>query len=395
MSDLSPERAARALHDRLLQRRPQIEEAIFARVRAIEDSTGASGRRYAAGLQPTISAGLEYGLASVELAREDKTPEIPAQILVQARLAARAGVSMDTVLRRYCGANTLFFDVLIEEAERGGLSQGELKRFYRTWSGSFEHLLAAVSDEYAREQARADFDSGDRRRLKLVERLLAGELLDTSELAYSFDCWHLGLLAGGAGAEDAIREFATDLDRTVLLIQRDPETLWAWLGGRRPYDVAESREHLASFKLPPTASIALGEPAEGLAGWRLSHRQAAATLQVALRSKEPILWYSQMPLLASTLQDDLLAASLDQLYLAPLRQERDGGEAAKQTLRAYFAASGNASSAAAALGVNRRTVAARIASIEEKIGRSVTSVSAEIETALRLDEIEPHSDITT
>jgi DNA-binding PucR family transcriptional regulator len=99
-----------------------------------------------------------------------------------------------------------------------------------------------------------------------------------------------------------------------------------------------------------------------------------------------------MPLLASTLQDDLLAASLDQLYLAPLRAERDGGEAAKETLRAYFAASGNASSAASALGVNRRTVAARIASIEEKIGRTVDSVSAEIETALRLDEIEPQPD---
>jgi biotin operon repressor len=392
MTDLSPEQAARVLYARLLERRPQIEESIFARVRAIEDSTGASGRRYTAGLQPTISAGLDYGLASIELARDGTTPEVPAQLLVQARVAARSGVSMDTVLRRYCGANTLFFDVLIEEAERGGLSQGELKRFYRTWSSSFEHLLAAVSDEYGREQARANFDGSDRRRVKLVERLLAGELLDTSELSYSFDCWHLSLLASGAGAESAIRDFAADIDRALLLIHRDPETLWAWLGSRRPFDVPRCREQFAALELPPTASIALGEPAEGLAGWRLSHRQAAATLQVALRSSEPVLWYSQMPLLASTLQDDLLAASLDQLYLAPLRTERDGGEAAKQTLRAYFAASGNASSAAAALGVSRHTVRSRITSIEDKIGRPIDSVSAEIETALSLDEIEPETE---
>jgi hypothetical protein len=389
MADLSPEQAAaRVLHQRLLARRPQVEESIFARVRAIEDSTGASSRRYTAGLQPAVSAGLDYGLASVELAREGRTPEVPPQLLVQARVAARKGVSLDTVLRRYCGANTLFFDVLIEEAERAGLSQGELKLFYRTWSVSFEHLLAAVSEEYASEE-RSRPDSVQRRRLELVERLLAGELLDASELSYSFDRWHLGLLASGAGAGEAIREFAAAIDRSVLIVNRDPETDWIWLGGRLPFDLAACRKRLAAHSLPPTASIALGEPAEGLAGWRLSHRQAAATLQVALRSSEPLLWYSQMPLLASTLQDDLLAASLDQLYLAPLRAERDGGEAAKQTLRAYFAAAGNASSAAAALGVHRHTVAARIAAIEEKIGRPVDSVTAEIETALRLDEIEP------
>ena len=387
MSDLSPEQASRVLHERLLQRRPQIEEAIFARVRAIQDKTGASGQRYTAGLKPTISAGLEFGLASIEVAREGRIPEVPPQILVQARLAARSGVSMDTVLRRYCGANTLFFDVLIEEAERGGLSQGDLKHFYRTWSNSFEHLLAAVSEEYSREDRRQP-DDGRRRRLELVERLLGGELLDASELGYRFDSWHLAILAAGAGAESAIRDFAAGIDRSVLIVRRDPETHWVWLGGRQPFDISACRERFASHPLPPTASIALGEPAEGLAGWRLSHRQAAATLQVALRRKESVLWYSQMPLLASTLQDDLLASSLDQLYLNPLRAERDGGEAAKATLRAYFAASGNVSSAAAALGVTRQTVRSRIAAIEEKIGRPVDSVSAEIETALRLDEIE-------
>jgi PucR-like helix-turn-helix protein/diguanylate cyclase with GGDEF domain len=390
MPALTPEQAARALHARLIGRRPQVEEAIFARVRAIEDAAGAGGRGYAQGLRPAVSAGLEYGLRSIELARDDRVPEVPPMLLVQARLAAREGVSLDTVLRRYCGANTLFFDVLIEEAERAALSQGELKRFYRTWSSSFEHLLAVVSEEYAREDRSRP--ESEQRRLELTERLLAGELLDASELSYGFDCWHLGLLATGAGAAEALRSFASALDRALLLVDRDAETVWAWLGGRRAFDVPECRECFANFPWPATVSIALGEPAEGLAGWRLSHRQAAATLQVALRSSEPVLWYSQMPLLASTLQDDLLASSLDQLYLAPLRSERDGGEAAKETLRAYFAAAGNVSSAASALGVARNTVRSRIAAIEEKIGRPVDSVSAEIETALRLDEIEPHAD---
>jgi DNA-binding PucR family transcriptional regulator len=88
------------------------------------------------------------------------------------------------------------------------------------------------------------------------------------------------------------------------------------------------------------------------------------------------------------LQDELLATSLRQLYLDPLRGERDGGVVAMNTLRAYFAASGNASSAAAALGISRRTVGSRLAAIEDRLDLRLDAASAEIETALRLDEIE-------
>jgi len=83
-----------------------------------------------------------------------------------------------------------------------------------------------------------------------------------------------------------------------------------------------------------------------------------------------------------------LATSLSQLFLTPLTEECDGGEAAKDTLRAYYRASGNASSAAAALGVHRRTVTARLEAIEERLGRRLDTISAEIETALRLDALE-------
>ena len=386
MARLSPEQAARTLHAGLLTRRAELEETIFARVRAIEDSAGAGDRRYVAGLAPAVSAGLDYGLCSIELAREGRVPEVSAQLLVQARIAAREGISLDTVLRRYTGANTVFFDVLMQEAERAELSHGELKRFYRIWASSFEHLLAAVSEEYSRE-AHSRPDTGEHRRLEMVQRLLDGELLDASDLGYGFDCWHLGFIAVGRDAGESVRSFAAGLDRSLLLVSRDPETVWAWLGGRRAFDMPDCQQLLAAFDWPESVSASLGEPAEGLAGWRLTHRQAAATLQIALRGAKRFARYSDMPLLASTLQDDLLASSLEQLYLNPLRQERDGGKIAKATLRAYLKAAGNVSSAAAELGVSRHTVRSRIAAIEERFGRPVDDVTAEIETALRLDDL--------
>jgi DNA-binding PucR family transcriptional regulator len=135
-------------------------------------------------------------------------------------------------------------------------------------------------------------------------------------------------------------------------------------------------------------TLAIGEPGRSMAGWRLTHRQAVATLPIALRAREGVARYVQAPLLASALQDDLLADSLRQCYLAPLESDRDGGVAAKETLRAYFAAGGNVSSAAAALSLNRRTVSSRLAAVEERLGRQLEDASAEIETALRLAELD-------
>jgi DNA-binding PucR family transcriptional regulator len=132
--------------------------------------------------------------------------------------------------------------------------------------------------------------------------------------------------------------------------------------------------------------VTIGEPGEGLAGWRLSHRQAKAALPIAERREQPVLRYGDVTLQASILCDDLVATSLRQLYLEPLEGARDGGRMARETLRAYFAAERNISSAAAVLGVDRRTVSNRIRAIEDALGRPLKDCATELETALRLDE---------
>jgi DNA-binding PucR family transcriptional regulator len=71
----------------------------------------------------------------------------------------------------------------------------------------------------------------------------------------------------------------------------------------------------------------------------------------------------------------------------PLAEERDGGETLRETLRAYFATGHNASSAAAALGVRRHTVASRLRAIEERLKRTLSSCAAALELALRLEEL--------
>ena len=137
---------------------------------------------------------------------------------------------------------------------------------------------------------------------------------------------------------------------------------------------------------PEGVFVTVGEPAEGLAGWRFSHLQAKAALAIAERRREPVLRYADVAVVASILRDDLVADSLRQLYLEPLAQSRDNGKVARETLRAYFEAERNISSTAAALGVDRRTVRNRLRSIEGLLGRPLSGSMADLEIALRLED---------
>lgn len=367
---------------RLRARRGEIEQAILTRVHAISDPTEVSDPAYAEGLRAAVSAALDFGLDGIERG-EVRPPAVPIALLAQARVAARNAVSLDTVLRRYFAGYMLLGDFLIEEANP--LRGVELQRLLRAQSTLLDRLLTAVAEEHSRECANRP-DSAERRRAEQVERLLGGELLDAAELSYELEGSHLGVVANGPGATTALRRLAPSLDRRLLLVRRERGTVWAWLGGRRGLDPHELGSHLTA-SWPAQVALALGEPAEGLDGWRLSHRQASAALSVALRGKESIVRYAEVAMLAGALQDELLATSLHQIYLAPLRRERDGGETAKDTLRAYFAAQRNVSSAAGALGVSRRTVSSRLRAIEEILGRSLDRAGTELETALRLDEL--------
>lgn len=357
----------------------------MARIEAISDPAATPDPVYVEGLRAALAAALDYGLAAVANPGREPDP-VPVQLLSQARLAARNGVSIDAVVRRYSAGHSLLADALLDEAAAAGIAAAELKEALRALAARFDVVVAAVGDEYGREETASPHDPA-RRRVELLRRLLAGESLDVSDLKYDFEVNHLGFVASGPGCAEALRILGDILDRRLLLAEPDEHLAWAWLGGRREF-TDQDRDLLASVDWPKCVSVSCGIAGQGLAGWRLTHRQAVAALSIARRLPDSFVPYAEVALLASALQDDLLVASLRQLYLQPLNAERDGGDAARDTLRAYFRAAGNVSSAAAALGVNRGTVSSRLRMIEERLGCPLETAGAEIVTALRLDEIE-------
>jgi hypothetical protein len=375
------------LHRRLLERREEIEQAVLIRVHVIEDPSEVRDPAYLEGLRAAVHAAVDYGLTAVRSLNPDPPP-VPPELLVQARLAAQNGVRLDVVLRRYVVGNTLLGDFLIDEVAQAS-AQAELRRLLRGQAARFERLVSEVSEEYCREERSrqsAHPMTAARRRLALVRRLLDGESLDLTDLGYDLEGSHIATVGQGEGLGSALGEFASQLGCRLLAVDPGEGITWGWLSRERPLDTAEVMR-LTQRLFPSGVSLALGDPGEGVRGWRLSHRQASSALAIASDSPEPVTCYRDVALVVAIRKDELLAASLENLYLKPLRQAKDGGKTAKETLRAYFAAARHVSSTAAALGVSRQTVSTRLLAIEEQLGESIDSRATEIDLAIRLEGV--------
>lgn len=372
------------LASRIRERLPELRGDIATRAYAIADPRQVADPAYLPRLDGAIEAAVDHRIAAFE-AGDRETPDVPPALLAQARLDARDGVSLDTVLRRHTAGNAVFEDFLVKEAGAADVPHATLRRLLSAHATLGDHLLAVVSAEYAREAKLRTSTTAERRR-ECVKRLLAGELVDYSELGYDLEAHHLALMVKGERAQELLRGLAAALDRRLLAVKREEEPIWAaWLGGQRSLD-AKRAISAALDIVPDRVFVTVGEPAEGLSGWRFSHLQAKAALPIAERRNRSALRYAEVTLLASIARDHLVEASLRQLYLTPLERERDRGKTARETLRAYFDAGRNISSTAAALGVDRRTVRNRIAAIEQLLGRPLKGSLADLETALQLDD---------
>lgn len=371
------------LANRLRVRRAEIEQAVLTRVFGIGDPTETEDSVYVGGFRAAAAAAVDFGLATVE--SPTISPAIPLAFLQQAQLAARNRVRLDTVLRRYSAGHAVLTDFLIEELEQeSNMSPAELRELLAASSAAFDRLLHSVGEEYTQELAKGMPQSHERVKIELVERLLAGEHVDTHYLSYPLAVWHIGMVLEGVDPCSRLRELAGDMDRTLLLVEPRAQFFWAWLGGRSRINCAEVMDRVRQWG--QHGRVGIGEAAHGAEGWRLSHKQALAVLPLADGGPTAAARYADKGLIATVQKDQVLVESLQKMYLDPLAGGADDGEVFRRTLSAYFAADCNITSAASALKVHRQTVTSRLRVVEERLGESVSDAALELNLALRLSQ---------
>jgi AcrR family transcriptional regulator len=153
------EQACVRIVTRLRARQAEIDEAIFARIsEQWLDRTGSDDPEYVAGLRAAGVAALGYVLLGIESQGECVAP-VPVATAMQARRAARIGVKLDTVLRRYVAGYAVFEGFVVQEVERDESLAlgGTLRAVLETMSALVDRLIVAVSRAYGEEiEQRAD-----------------------------------------------------------------------------------------------------------------------------------------------------------------------------------------------------------------------------------------------
>ncbi len=410
-------RARVELARRLRTREAELREAVFVHVRStVPDVVADTDTLLGEGLRETIAVCVDSGLASIEQGARWSGAISPA-VAVQARRNASSGVALTTSLRRCVAGYTLVWKLVLDEVSRHDLPEDERHALLVQASGAASALLAGVQAEIAEAHStelKRGARSREQRCAEVAHRLLAGEALNAGELAelgYDLDGWHLGLIAsaappgsaassvpsgsaaggvqagsaaGGVQAGSAMRGLAAGLGCELLALARGETNVWAWLGGRRRVAFADLERILAAGQYTEL-SLAIGEPARGIEGWRQTHNEAQGALLVARCWPRPLTRYLDVAPEATALRDEALADSLIEMYLAPLDGMRIGGQAARRTLGALMEKGHNVSSAASALSIDRSTVHRQRNEIERRLGCRLHERRVEIELALRIE----------
>jgi hypothetical protein len=353
--------------EQLRARHSEIAQAIYAYIQeAVSNSVGGWDPAYQAGVLAAVTALLGCCSEAIEHGPGWLEPT-PTEAAAQARSAARAGVPAMPLASCGCGAAQT-------RCLRDALSP--------------PRGMAAVEHEYNQECQRAA-RSLEGSRAEIVQKLLAGALVDPAELrklGYELDAWHLGVSATGGEAAAVLRSLAAELGRELLVVACCGKTVWAWLGGERRLAFADVAR-VFSAQEHADVSLAVGEPARGLQGWRVTHREAEAAQLVARCRPRPLTRYLDVAPEANALQDQALADSLIETHLSPLDDLGIGGQAARRTLRALFDTEHNVSSAAHKLNVDRSTVHRRRNEIERRLGCRLHEHQVDIEIALRVEDL--------
>jgi DNA-binding PucR family transcriptional regulator len=307
----------------------------------------------------------------------------PVEAEDNARRAARLGVELPQLLQTYRVGHAVaweriltFVDDLDVEPE---LRREILRLASRYAFGYIDAVIPTITEAYTRERDRL-LRSDEARRLRTLRDLLGGVRNDADELGYDLRGEHLGAVATGDRADEALRALAESLGGASLVIGVDAFS-WAWFAVTGARDWAR---RLSAFTPPAGAVVAFGTAGAGREGFRRTHREAQRAYLVGRRRSPAVTRFEDVVVESLALRDEPAARELVARELGPLAAHDARSATPRETLSAYFETSSNASAAAALLGVNDRTVAYRLRGIEDLLGYPVSTRSLELRIALRL-----------
>jgi PucR C-terminal helix-turn-helix domain len=318
--------------------------------------------------------------------RRGVIPSNPSEADLQAaKVAAEVG-TLKFLLDGYQSLQRSLVEAWIEVVDQAvadpSLRQELLQYGSEYFSAYQQKITGFVVDAFQLECNRAR-GGGEQRRFEAIRRLIDGDPEAASQLDFDIDQYHVGVVAWGSEAGDAILDLARSLGRISLTIGALNGTRWGWVSGARPLDAA-AEQRLGAYEAPAGVGIAVGLEGYGDSGFRTTNGQALRARWVARRLDLRVAFYADVAIEALAGANRLEARSFIAHELRGIDDDSGVSTRIRETILAYFAAEQNAASAAAALGIHQQTVANRLRAAEERLGHPVVSRRVELETALRM-----------
>ncbi|WP_167829197.1 PucR family transcriptional regulator [Nocardia brasiliensis] len=355
-------------------RRPDIEEVMLALVRT------------------SIGTQVDQLARSVPL--ELSAPS--AEVVQLIRSLVHLGVSLHAVLRGFRISTQFMVERWTDAVAVHGVDPRIAVEVIK--AGIAEALDRA---EFVTERLVEEFRDEDERRARErslahvedVRRLLSGAPVDVgaagNRLGYNLSGRHVALVvrdrsagpADGSALDTVVRKLVPP--GRGLSVRIDLRTAWCWLP--RPL---EEPPRVPTWTEP--VMVAMGCPANGLDGFRQSHRQAVEAMRVAElahRSSSTVTEYSEIALAALCSNDPEKCRDFIRTQLGGLGADDPATDRLRETLRAFYAANSNYRATAARLGLHHNTIRYRLEQVEHVLGHPVDERRLPVELALHLADI--------
>lgn len=399
---------------------PAARELVVALASAMEAQSGALETRVIDRLTSEIEEARDPNIATMQAAATVESlavtrqilqhridagrAEVPAIAVEHARRLAQRGVppavmeranrlATDTVMR-WCLEQ---MELLTEDASV--IAQAAV--LIMTDSGAYGDRVAdelAVAYETERELW---MHRSSATRETCIGQLLTGPAPDLAAaelvLGYRLGQWHLALAMWTDQTESreddrtflerALGDLADRLGCTAapLVMPRANNEMWAWLVVGPEVDIATIRQIVAGWERP--VRLAVGTPAEGVAGFRRSHQQAMSAqvvAQISAHRSPLVVSIAEVGAIALMCADMPATRTWVRDILGPLAVDDAASERMRETIRVFFANGASYTATAEQLNMHKNSVVYRLRKAEGQLGRKLRDGRLDLEIALAL-----------
>jgi DNA-binding PucR family transcriptional regulator len=393
---------AQRLHDRLAEASSEIFRSLENQIPELRADPRLMELLAASveGNVDTVLRALRYDIAVERV-------EAPTAALEYARRLAQQGMPVNALVRAYRlgqrRMNELVFAELRSIAIPEPMRVGVIEAITATMFEYIDWMSQQVVAIYEEERERWLENQNSLRTLRVREVLAAHKTIDvdaaTTSIRYPLRWHHLGLVlwypdVGAEGDELArlqrfLRELAESAGAAAapLFVAADRTCGWGWLPYRARAADASAAVRQFALARQDAPSVAIGTMADGVLGFRQSHREAetARSVSVIAKRPEPTVISASDPGLSVVARlgcdvaetRDWVATVLGDLAID---NENDGR--LRDTLRVFLACGASYKVAAEELNLHFNSVKYRVGRAVARRGREIGSDRLDVELAL-------------